>query len=76
MGMGVPSTNKAALILNSDKFHTKQCNLGFLVTNSMFRFSCEIKISCFLNMSYLIYTQYTDTYGCISPVSKDILELP
>ena len=24
-------------------------------------------------MSYLFCTQYTDTYGCISPVSKDLL---
>ena len=24
-------------------------------------------------MSYLICTQYTDTYDCISPVSKDLL---
>ena len=53
IGKAVPSTNKEALIKESDNIFSfkKQPNLAFLATNSLLHLSYKINYFFFLNMS-------------------------
>ena len=55
--------------------HLKRQNeAGYLSLNSLKQVFLDRKKLTLFYMSYLICTQNTDTYGCISQAAKDLLE--